>query len=222
MSLSLKMKAPVKCLSLHFSFKPDPTVSQVSWWCYLLKWYVWLSFSVVTFDILSDDYSKVWWFSNTYCLFYMHNLSVLVFICMLICNVMYWIAAGVPPYRSLCWVPLSAWLLLQNTHSEVWTRLFLPLPFLWSVFCGSQASIGNISDILTILVRVACCSVMYCALRYTFFFVLLSQFWSIQAQFGAGPFPQLPWDQCRVSILPLGGTLVPFWLTLWIGGSCPS
>lgn len=65
-----------------------------------------------------------------------------------------------------------------------------------------------------ILGWVSCCSVIYCVVKSTFF-VLLSQFWSVQAEFGAGPFPQLSWDQCSVSILPLVGVLILLWLMLW-------
>lgn len=46
--------------------------------------------------------------------------------------------AGISAYRPLCGVPLSARPLLQDPHPEVWPRLLVPLPFLWSVLCGCQ------------------------------------------------------------------------------------
>lgn len=47
-------------------------------------------------------------------------------------------AAGVPALQPLRGVPLPTWILLQDTHSKVWTGLLLPLSILWPLFCRGQ------------------------------------------------------------------------------------
>lgn len=56
-------------------------------------------------------------------------------------------------------VSLTTWPLLQDSYSNLWKSLLLPLPLLWSLLCGYQVKVHVTLTNLSSLLFTPCCSI---------------------------------------------------------------
>lgn len=124
---------------------------------YLTSFLCRLLLTVVAFDILSDDYSKVRHFRlSLYChLFFKINL-------------LSFCVVGVFALWPLCRIPLPKRTLLQDTDSKVWKRLFIPLSILWPFLCRHRVRVDFYTNLFLLHIFTWLCDTVFIsALRCT-------------------------------------------------------